>query len=63
MCDLHAGRVVSNFIMQALQGKPLTVSSVNEMYWRGRASRKEEGEGRRKVKGEGRRKVKGEGKR
>ena len=60
MCDLNAGRVVSNFIMQALQGKPLTVS---EMYWRGRASRKEEGEGRRKVKGEGRRKVKGEGKR
>lgn len=33
---LHAGRVVSNFIMQALQGKSLTVSCVKEVHWRGR---------------------------
>ena len=44
MCDLRAGRVVSNFIMQALQGKPLTVSTVNELHWRGRGRRRENGD-------------------
>ena len=47
---LHAGRVVSNFIMQALQGKPLTVSCVKEVHWRGRGE--EEGGGRSEGRGE-----------
>ena len=50
MCGLHAGRVVSNFIMQALQGKPLTVSCVKEVHWRGRGE--EEGGGRSERRGE-----------